>query len=192
MEDSMEARKLLDALLIAERLKGITRHCYASNGRRESVAEHCWMVSLMAYFLRDEFPDADMDKVIKMCIIHDLGECFTGDIPVFEKNAAHEEKEEELLYEWVKTLPEEYAEEMLQLYKEMAEQNTIEAKIYKALDSLEALIQHNISDISTWIPREYELNLTYAYDRVEFSDYLKSLRDAIREDTINKMKEAGL
>lgn len=188
----MEARKLLDALLIAERLKGITRHCYASNGRRESVAEHCWMVSLMAYFLRDEFPDADMDKVIKMCIIHDLGECFTGDIPVFEKNAAHEEKEEELLYEWVKTLPEEYAEEMLQLYKEMAEQNTIEAKIYKALDSLEALIQHNISDISTWIPREYELNLTYAYDRVEFSDYLKSLRDAIREDTINKMKEAGL
>ena len=39
----------------------------------------------MAYLLQDEFPDLDMNKVIKMCLIHDLGECFTGDIPIFEK-----------------------------------------------------------------------------------------------------------
>ena len=40
--------------------------------------------------MRDEFPEADMDKVIRMCIIHDLGEAFTGDIPTFEKTAEDE------------------------------------------------------------------------------------------------------
>ncbi len=185
----MEARKLLDVLLVAERLKDTTRHCYTTKGRHESVAEHSWMMTLMAFFMRDEFPEADMDKVIRMCIIHDLGESFTGDIPVFEKNQDHEQKEEMLLYDWVHSLPEEYAKEMRELYEEMAERKTVEARIYKAIDGLEALIQHNISDISTWIPKEFELNLTYADDKVAFSDYLKSLRQAVREDTINKINE---
>ncbi len=51
------------------------------------------------------------------------------------------------------------------------------------------MIQHNMSDISTWIPKEFELNLTYADDKVVFSDYLKTLRQAVREDTIKKIDE---
>ena len=185
----MEARKLLNALLVAERLKDTTRHCYTAKGRHESVAEHSWMMTLMAYFMKDEFPEADMNKVIQMCIIHDLGECFTGDIPTFDKTKDNEETEENLLYSWVKSLPENYANEMISLYEEMAERKTIEAKIYKAIDGLEALIQHNISDLSTWIPKEYELNKTYAYDKVEFSDYLKELRDEIKKDTLEKIEK---
>ena len=92
----MEPRTLLNALAVAERLKGTTRHCYTSNGRRESVAEHSWMMTLMAFFLQEEFPEADMNKVIRMCIIHDLGEAFTGDIPSFEKSPADEDREETL------------------------------------------------------------------------------------------------
>ena len=186
----MEARKLLDIMNLAERLKDTTRHCYTKNGRKESVGEHCWMASLMAFFLRDEFPEADMDKVMKMIIIHDLGEAFTGDIPTFDKTDANEKTEEELLYGWVRSLPEPYAQEMLSLYEEMAERKTLEAKIYKAIDGMEAVIQHNISDISTWIPREYELNVTYADDKVAFSDYLKELREEIRKDTLEKIEEA--
>ncbi|MBR5799357.1 MAG: HD domain-containing protein [Lachnospiraceae bacterium] len=185
----MEPRQLLDALSIAEHLKDATRHCYTKGGRHESVAEHSWMMTLMAFFMKDEFPEVDMDKVIKMCIIHDLGEAFTGDIPTFEKTQAHEVKEEELLYQWVKSLPENYALEMLSLYDEMAKRETVEAKVYKAIDGLEALIQHNISDLSTWIPKEYELNKTYADDKVAFSEYLKALREEIRKDTIRKIEE---
>ena len=143
----------------------------------------------MAFFMKDEFPDIDMDKVIKMCIIHDLGEAFTGDIPTFEKTKTDEKKEEELLFDWVKTLPQNYADEMLELYKEMEERKTIEAKIYKAIDGLEALVQHNISDLSTWTEKEYELNKTYADDKVEFSEYLKKLREEIRKDTLRKLEE---
>ena len=185
----MEPRQLLDALSIAEHLKDATRHCYTKSGRHESVAEHSWMMTLMAFFMKDEFPKVDMDKVIKMCIIHDLGEAFTGDIPTFEKTQAHEVKEEELLYQWVKSLPENYALEMFSLYDEMAKRETVEAKVYKAIDGLEALIQHNISDLSTWIPKEYELNKTYADDKVAFSEYLQALREEIRKDTSRKIEE---
>ena len=185
----MEPRALLDTLNVAERLKDTTRHCYTRNGRHESVAEHSWMMTLMAFFMKEEFPEADMDKVIKMCIIHDLGECFTGDIPTFDKTRANEQTEENLLYNWVKSLPENIANEMLALYEEMAKRETVEAKIYKAIDGLEALIQHNISDLSTWIPHEYELNKTYANDKVAFSDYLKAVREEVLRDTLEKIEE---
>lgn len=102
----MQPTDLIKALHTTERLKDTMRHCYTSGGRRESVAEHSWRVSLMAYWISDEFPEADMNKVIKMCLIHDLGECFTGDIPTFKKTEKEQnKKEEQLLREWVDQLP---------------------------------------------------------------------------------------
>ena len=83
----MNAREFLDILHVAERLKDTPRHCTTSKGRTESVAEHSWRISLMAFLLRHEFPELDMDKVVDMCLIHDLGECFTGDIPTFAASA---------------------------------------------------------------------------------------------------------
>ena len=183
----MEPRKLLDVFATAERLKNTTRHCYTSAGRHESVAEHSWMAALMAFFMRDEFPEADMDKVIRMCLIHDLGEAFTGNIPTFEKTAVDEADEEQQLAAWVEGLPAPYAQEMTALYEEMAALETVEAKIYKAIDNLEAVIQHNHSDLSTWLPLEYELNQTYGNDKVAFSQYLTQLRQLAREDTIEKI-----
>ena len=174
----MEARKLIEILKTAERLKDTARHCYTSKGCRESVAEHSWMMTLMAFFMRDEFPDADMDKVAA-----------TGDIPAFEKTEADEEREERLLMEWVSSLPDPYAEKMKSLYEEMADRSTLEAKIYKAIDSLEAVLQHNLSDLSTWLPMEYELNQTYGEDKTAFSEYMRELRREAREDTVRKIRE---
>ena len=186
----MKPEELLNAMHVAERLKDTTRHCYTSGGRHEDVAEHSWRIALMAYFVSDEFPEADMDKVIRMCLIHDLGECFTGDIPTFKKTGADEAREENLLYAWVDTLPEPFCTDMRALYDEMAAQQTLEARIYKVMDGLEAVIQHNESDIATWEPHEYELNRTYAYDRVAFSPYLRELREAIRRETEAKIAGA--
>ena len=184
----MEPNKLLDILHTAERLKDTHRHCDTSKGRRESVAEHSWRLALMAFFHRDEFPDTDMDRVIRMCLIHDLGEFFTGDIPSVLKTDADTEKEDSLLERWVSGLPAPYSAEMSALYAEMNALQTPEAKLYKALDKLEAVIQHNEAPIATWLLREYDLNLTYANENVAFSPYLTELRAAIHRDTEEKIQ----
>ena len=186
----MEAKELLRVLHTAERLKDETRHCYTSGGRHESVAEHSWRLALTALFLRDEFPALNIDRVIRMCLIHDLGECFTGDIPSFLKSGGDEERERSALETWVASLPAPYSVELKTLYAEMDALETDEARLYKALDKLEAVIQHNESDIATWLPREYELNLTYADENVAFSDYLKRLREEVRRETRNKIAAA--
>ena len=75
------------------------------------------------------------------------------------------------------------------LYAEMDALETPEAKLYKALDKLEAVISHNESPISSWLPREYDLNLTYADENVAFSPYLTALRAAIRRETEAKIEK---
>ena len=186
-EQHMNMRDFLGILHIAERLKDTPRHCTTSQGRTESVAEHCWRVSLAAMLLRHEFPQADMDRVVQMCLIHDLGECFTGDIPTFCKTDADRQTEDTLLRQWLGTLPAEPAAELSALFAELEAQQTAEAKICKALDKLEALIQHNESPLSTWSENEYALNMTYAFDTVAFSERLTELRREILADTLEKL-----
>lgn len=187
----MDHHTLLDILHLAERLKDTTRHAYTSGGRRESVAEHSWRLCLFAWLLRDEFPRLDMDKVLSMCLIHDLGEAFTGDIPSFEKTGDDSRREEALLSAWVSSLPEPYRARMSTLYGEMSAMETEEARLCKALDKLEAVIQHNESPLESWLPLEYELNLTYADENVAFSPYLTALRAMIREETERKIAGAA-
>ena len=183
----MNVKEYLSILHTAERLKDTPRHCTTAKGRVESVAEHSWRLALMAFLLREEFPDLDTDRVIRMCLIHDLGECFTGDIPVFRKTGADRETESSLLDKWVRSLPAGVSEEMAALYREMDALETPEARVYKALDKMEALIQHNESPLSTWSENEYSLNKTYAFDAAAFSPWLTVLRQEILQDTLRKI-----
>lgn len=187
----MTPKEYLDIIHLAERLKDTIRHCTTSKGRPESVAEHSWRISLMAMLLADELPGIDTSKVTAMCLIHDLGECFTGDIPVFKKTESDRETEDSLLKSWVKTLPPELSIRFSELYDEMNALETKEAKLYKALDKLEAVIQHNEAPIDTWAENEYELNKTYAFDCVGFSEWMKQLRECILEETIEKIEKEG-
>lgn len=189
----MNAKELLNILSVAEKLKCNTRHCYTSNGRHESVAEHSWRISLMAMLLarEEEFKDLNMNKVIRMCIIHDLGEAFTGDIPTFLKTDSDAATEDAIFYRWVDSFPEAQKREFQELLTEMEAQKTLEAKVYKSLDKLEALIQHNESDLSTWLPLEYDLQFTYGQEQIQFSPYLKELRAEIDDWTRRKIAAEG-
>ena len=165
----MRPEELLSILSVAEKLKCNTRHSDTSSGRRESVAEHSWRLALMAMLLEDEFPDTDIDRVIRMCLIHDLGEAFTGDIATFDKTEADSEKEEQIYREWIESFPEVQRKQFQELLTEMSALQTKEAKLYKALDKLEAVIQHDEADIASWLPLEYDLQLTYGAREVAVS-----------------------
>ena len=185
----MDIRSYLDFLKLAERLKCNTRHSYTSSGRRESVAEHSWRLALMAYLVRDEFPQLDIERVIQMCLFHDMGEAVTGDIPAFEKTDAHRTVEADAVETLLGGLPAPYREELGGLFAEMEARETAEARLYKALDKLEAVIQHNEADISTWLPLEYDLQMTYGEQECGFDSYISRLREAVREDSRRKIEE---
>lgn len=172
-----------------EKLKSVPRHCVTSDGVVENVAAHSWRTALMAYLLKDELTDVDIDKVIRMCLIHDLGEAVTGDIPTFEKTQEHEQTEKEALDGLFRELPEALYQEFTALLSEMEALQTREARVYKALDKLEAVIQHNESDISTWLPLEYELQKTYAAESVLGFPFLERLQQQAVEDTEEKIRE---
>ncbi len=184
----MDCRKYIEFLNVIEKLKCNTRHSWTSSGRHESVAEHSWRLAVMAMLCGDEYPDVDINKVIKMCLIHDFGEAITGDIPAFCKTQKDEIEEDAAIYELLALLPSEVGDELLPLFSEMKELRTDEAKLYKALDNLEALISHNEADISTWIPLEYEENLTYGQKNSEWSAWTKELREIVKQDSVVKIK----
>lgn len=189
----MEPEELLKILNTAARLKVNTRHNWTEKDRKESVADHSWRLALMAMLLDGvpEYQNLDMNRVIRMCLIHDLGEAFTGDIPTFEKTAQNETAEEDLYLNWVNSFPSPEKEEWLSLLQEMIELNTPEAKLYKALDKLEAVISHNEADIHSWLPLEYDLQKTYGREQVQFSPYLQELKKAIDAWTDQKIASEG-
>ena len=187
----MDMRRFLEIMHVAERLKDTPRHSWTSGGRRESVAEHSWRLVVMAWFLRDEFPQVDWGKVMAMAALHDMGEAFTGDIPAFVKTGSDREVESARMERWCGELPVPYGGELRALWHEMEALETLEARIVKALDKLEVLIQHNEADIATWLPLEYELNMTYGDEYVAFSERLQALRQEIRNDTVEKIAREG-
>ena len=179
----MDARALIDFLRVMERLKDAPRHCWTAGGRRESVAEHSWRVALMAMLMADEFPEADIDRVIRMCLVHDIGEAVTGDIPTFVKTDADRAIEGREVEALIGGLPAPWPEALGALFDEMEAKQTLEARLYKALDRMEAIQSHNESAIETWLPLEYELNLTYGEADAAFHPYLANLRAEMRKDT---------
>ena len=187
----MEPEKLLQILSQAGRLKTTMRHCYTMEERKESVADHSWRIALTAMLLTgiEEFRDINMDRVIRMCLIHDLGESFTGDIPAFEKTDSDTGEEADLFRSWVGSFPEPQRQEWTDLLAEMEALRTREARLYKALDKIEALISHNESDIHTWLPLEYDLQLTYGRENMAFSPYMTKLRALVDDWTREKIEK---
>lgn len=186
----MQPRKLIEFLNIIEKLKCNTRHSWTSNGKQESVAEHSWRVAVMALLIADEFPGVNIEKVVKMCLIHDFGEAITGDIPAFLKTKQDEENEDSAINHLLELLPKHINNEFSGLFDEISKLNTPEAKLFKALDNLEALISHNETSIDTWLPREYSENLTYGTENVAYSEYLKALKEEINRDSIKKVENS--
>ena len=186
----MDEKTLLAFLHLAEKLKCNTRHSWTSSGRHESVAEHTYRLLVFAWLVRDEFPELDMGRVMELALFHDMGEAVTGDIPAFEKTGEDERTEEEALEQIASFLPGKRGEALRGIFREMAQKTTPEARLVNAMDKLEALIQHNEADISTWLPLEYDLQLSYGQKETRFSPWLRALMEEVIEDSRRKIRKA--
>lgn len=185
----MNPEQLIEFLGILEKLKCNTRHNWTTNGRQESVAEHSWRLAVLAMLMEDDFPELDMNKVIRMCLIHDWGEALTGDIPAFIKTGADEKEEAGAIKTLLENLPETLSSGFSAMFEDMLALTSEEAILVKALDKTETLIQHNEAGPDTWLPLEYELNLTYGNEVCVHFKKTQQLRDKVREHTLRIIKE---
>lgn len=181
---------ILKFLKDVELLKSVIRHSWTSSGRQESVAEHSWRLAVMAIVLEEEFRQVDIKKVIEMVIVHDFGEVYEGDFPTFQKQPSNKAKiEERAVRKLVEPLAPNVQNKIIKLSNEFHEYKTLEAKLARALDGLEVLIQHNEADLSTWVSKEYTYNLTCSRKYMGFHKFIKKFREIIDKQTREKVAE---
>jgi len=172
-----------------ELLKNAHRTAWSSTGRPESVAEHSWRMAMFALVLEPEFLEADMARVMRLCLVHDLGEALEGDlsatIPV-----AREEKlatEKRALLHLVAPLSAPSAHRILALWDEYNSGETVESRIAKAIDKMETIIQHNQGKNPDNF--DYSFNLEYGRSLAGWSDVLSEIRQIIDSQTEARQEE---
>jgi putative hydrolases of HD superfamily len=182
---------VLAFLRAAERLKTVTRSGWTSTGEAESVAEHTWRLCLMAMVLYGRAEDIDLARLLKMCLIHDLGEAIGGDVPapaqVADRPKAGQERAD--LLSLVEPLPAAVQREILELWDEYEAASSPEAKLAKGLDKLETILQHtqgrNPDDF------DYAFNLDYGQRYTAADPVLAALRSRLDEVTAQRARDAG-
>lgn len=191
-----DVRTILDFLAFSERLKCELRHCWLSNGRQESVADHTWHMALMAVLAHRELDEpVDIGRTLKMILIHDLVEAETGDVPFFERGprraqkAARERAAIERMRDW---LGDPSGEELFELWHDFEAKETPEARFASALDHLEVQIQHNLADLETWAPIEYDLVYTKMDRSCAYDRFLARLCEAVKAQAEAKMRAGAV
>ncbi|HET8623805.1 MAG TPA: HD domain-containing protein [Gemmatimonadales bacterium] len=180
-----ELEGILTFLRGTERLKTVTRSGWTSAGQQESVAEHTWRLCLMAMLLYGAAPDIDFAHLLKMCVIHDLGEAIRGDVPAPAQVGVSKAVDERAdLLELTAPLPEPLRREILELWDEYEGATTPEARVAKGLDKLETILQHtqgrNPADF------DYAFNLAYGQQYTAVDPVMAALRARLDEETARR------
>lgn len=187
-------KTILEMLHVAEKLKMELRHSWLADGRQESSAEHSWRLALMVLLITPEINHkVDINKALKMAVIHDLVEADGYDIPAFEHHRKEEKKkiEEKAARKYKKLLSSPVGDEIYNLWREYEERKTPESKLVKALDGLETRLQHNEADSSTWNDIEYPRSLYVSDKPCQFNSFLTKLNEAIKSESRKKIIKSG-
>ncbi len=159
--------KQIDFIKEIDKIKYIQRRTKLFNSdRNENDAEHSWHLAMMAIVLSDYANEKiDLVKVLKMVLIHDIVEIDAGDTFIYDQNKNLENTEEELksAKRIFGILPEEQANELINIWTEFEEGITDEAKFARSMDRLEPLLQNTSNDGGTW--KEYGVKYQTVYDK---------------------------
>jgi putative hydrolase of HD superfamily len=173
-----EIQKIIKFVQIIEKLKRELRHSWLSNGRQESVAEHTWSATLLAFLLAEEIKeDINTEKLLKRIFIHDLVEIYYKDVPSFKNDKSKYKEEQQALDKILSKIPNEKLQtEISNLWEEFEKRESIEAKLAQVCDKAEAIIQHDISPIETFPQRDFDINPSYKDEFLNLMSLSKSLK----------------
>lgn len=143
-------KKILKVFLTLQWAKELPRQGFIALGFKrneaDSVAAHSWSTAMLVYLLATELKKngekIDVDKAVKMALFHDMAETIVGDVGTFVKGmakGAFAPIEEEGLKWLVNDLP--HKKEIIDLVEEYMERKTLEARLCKVADNLDALAQ---------------------------------------------------
>jgi putative hydrolases of HD superfamily len=184
-----EIEGVLTFLRAAERLKTVMRSGWTSEGQQESVAEHTWRLCLMAMLLYGHAPGIDLARLLKMCLIHDLGEAIGGDVPAPAQKAGVSKADQERsdLLQLIAPLPPVLRREIIELWDEYEAAGSPEAKVAKGLDKLETILQHNQGRNPANF--DYAFNLDYGQRYTAADPIMSALRERLDEETARRAKD---
>ncbi len=174
---------ILQFLREAERLKNVYRTSWTSGGQPESTASHTWRLCLSALVFAKQFSEVNIERLLKICIIHDLGEAIGGDIPAIHQdaNAPKAGQERADLITLLQPLSSDLQHEIVELWDEYEAATTPEANVAKALDKLETLMQHNQGDNPPDF--DYLFNISYARKFTDAVPLIAEIRKIVDEET---------
>jgi putative hydrolase of HD superfamily len=182
--------KVLAFITAAERLKDTERSGWTSTGRPDTVAAHTWRLCLMALTFHSAFPETDLARLLSICIVHDLGEAVHGDIPAPNQGARGSKSAGERadLVAFLASLPEQLRADFVALWDEYEAATTPEAKLAKALDKFETIIQHNQGANPPTF--DYDFNLGYGREYTDVHPFLAELRSELDAMTARRSRES--
>ena len=188
-----ELEKILEFVVEVEKLKAVTRKTRPVGLKRyENSGEHSWHVALCALMLKDYANEAvDINRVVRMLLIHDLGEIGVGDSIVYKALSGTEKMEElKSLENTLNILPQNLAKEFIELWKEFEAGLTSDAKFAKSVDRLPPLL-HNIYDNGhSWKKNNISKEQVFSVNSKKISSGSMALWQAI-EDRLNEAVETG-
>lgn len=172
----------------AERLKTVRRSGWTSAGDAESVAEHTWRLCLMALVLYGQDASVDLGRLLRICLVHDLGEAIGGDIPAPEQRGSKSAEERGDLLKLLAPLPASIREDIVSLWDDYESGGSREARLAKGLDKLETILQHtqgqNPADF------DYRFNLAYGRGHTAHDPLLAEIRERLDAETVRRAEEA--
>ncbi|MHA4989222.1 HD domain-containing protein [Cetobacterium somerae] len=187
-------QKQMAFLFEIDKVKDIFRQSLVVNGKREeNDAEHSWHMALVALTIKEYFlGEVDLEKALKMILIHDLVEIYAGDTPAFGE--IRPDKADDELKAAVKLfslLPDDQREEFLNLWVEFEECESNEAKFANVCDRYQGFMQNLTSDGHTW--KKFNAPMERVLKRAEvIRIYVPELYEKVMLPEFLKYQERGI
>lgn len=137
-----------------DRMTSVYRRTILISGeRRENDAEHSWHIAVMALLFREYcVEEPDVERTIKMCVVHDLVEIYAGDTFAYDSrgNESKAEREKEAADRLFAQLPPEQGAEIRALWEEFDAAETTDAKYAACLDRIQPFLHNTLTEGHTW------------------------------------------